>query len=139
MALFDQASAYFSINDGSERSLGAYITDITGLPGAAGLHDATTLGDNGTKDVDGLDDTTFSISGQYDDTATSGPEAVLGALWSSRANATFRFGPKGSTGGFLKYSGSIKVAEFDLPVKVGSLTLFTARLKVQGRVARGTF
>ena len=139
MATFDQASAYFSINDGSDRSLGAYITDIDGLPGAVGLHDATTLGDTGTKDVDGLDNTTFSIRGYYDDTATTGLEAVIGALWASRANATFRYGPKGSTAGFLKYSGSIKVSNFSLPVKVGSLTLFEAQLKLQGRVARGTF
>ena len=139
MALFDSRSAYFSINDGTERDLTAHITDITGLPGAAGLHDATTLGDTGTKDVDGLDDTTFSISGFYDDTVTTGPEAVIGALWSSRANATFRYGPKGSTAGFLKYSGSIKVADFSMPAKVGSLTLFEAKLKLQGRVARGTF
>lgn len=139
MATFDSRSSYFSINDGSERDLTAYITDIEGLPGVAGLHDVTVLGDTGTKDADGMDNTTFTIRGLYDDTATTGPEAVIGALWSSRANATFRYGPKGSTGGFLKYSGSIKVAEFNLPVRVGNMVLFEARLKMQGRVARGTF
>jgi len=141
MALFDSRSAYFSINDGSERDLTAYVTNVgEDLPGVAGLHDATTLGDTGTKDVDGLDDTTFVIRGLYDDTATTGPEAVIGALWSSRANATFRYGPKGSTAGFLKYSGSIKVAAFNAAVaSVGNLHTFEARLKVQGRVTRGTF
>ena len=139
MALFDSRSAYFSINDGTERDLTSYLTDIDGLPGPVGLHDATALGDSGTKDVAGLDDITFSVSGFYDDTATTGPEAVIGALWASKANSTFRYGPKGSTATYLKYSGSIKVADFQVTAKVGNLTLFTARLKVQGVVTRGTF
>lgn len=139
MANFDSRSAYFSINNGTERDLTTYITDIDGLPGPVGLRDVTVLGDTGTKDEDGLDNTTFTIRGLYDDTATTGPEAVIGALWSSRVNATFRYGPKGSTGGFLQYSGSIKVAGFAVVVKIGNTTLFEAALKVQGRVARGTF
>lgn len=139
MATFNSDSAYFEINDGSARNLTSYITSIEGIPGDAGLLDATVLGDTGAQDDGAFPDQTITIEGLYDDTATTGPEAVLGALWASKADATFAYGPKGSTAGFLKYSGTVKVAGFDLTTRVRQKQAFRATLHVQGVVARGTF
>ena len=139
MANFDSRSAYFSINDGADRDLTAYLTDVTGLPGPTGLKDATTLGDSATKDFAGIPDSTFTLTLLYDDTATTGPEAVIVALWSSKANATFRYGPKGSTAAFLKYSGTIKIADMDLSAKAGDQQKMVVQFKLQTVVTRGTF
>lgn len=139
MAFFDSKSAYFEINDGGVRNLTSFITSIDGLPGDPGNLDATVLGDVGAQDDGTFPDVTFTIEGLYDDTATTGPEAVLGALWASHADATFAYGPKGSTAGFLKYSGTIKVATFNLTTRVRNKQAFSCALHVQGAVARGTF
>ena len=139
MANFDSRSAYFSINDGAERDLSPYITDIEGLPGPTGLKDATTLGDSATKDFAGIPDTTFTLTLLYDDTATTGPEAVIGALWASKATKTFRYGPKGSTAPYLKYSGDIKIADMNLTAKAGDQQKMVVQCKLQTVVTRGTF
>ena len=107
MALFDSKTAVFAVTDtgATSRNLSAYITSIDGLPGARNLNEATALGDSGATFYPGLENVTISLAGHYDDTSTTGPEAVLGPLRTHTAATAFAYGPKGSTSGFLKYSG----------------------------------
>lgn len=141
MALFDSKSAVFNLTDtgGSSRNLSAHITEVSGLPGARNLNEATALGDSGATFHPSLENVTVSISGHFDDTATTGPEAVLGPLRTHTAAVAFSYGPKGSTGGFLKYSGTCWVTEFTVDASVGSLVAWSASLQVEGTVTRGTF
>ena len=147
MALFDSKVAKFFLEDtgGTERDLSAYITEIGGLPGARALNEATALGDSGATFHPGLENVTISISGQFDDTGTTGPEAVLGPLRTHTAAVDFKYGPKGNTSGFLRYagltsaSGGCWVTEFTVDASVGSLVMWSASLQVEGVVARGTF
>mgnify|MGYP003135191388 CR=1 FL=1 len=142
MALFDSKVSKFLVTDSggtANRDLSAYITSIGGLPGARNLNEATALGDSGATFHPGLENVTISLSGQYDDTATTGPEAVLGPLRTHTAAVAFSYGPKGNTSGFLKFSGTFWVTEFVVESSVGSLVLWTASLQVEGQVTRGTF
>lgn len=141
MALFDSKTAVFNITDtgATSRDISQYITEISGLPGARNLNEATALGDSGATFHPGLENVTPSISGHYDDTATTGPEAVLGPLRTHTAAVAFDYGPKGSTTGYLKYSGTCWVTEFTVDASVGSLVSWSASLQVEGTVTRGTY
>ena len=142
MALFDSKVAKFLVTDSggtADRDLSTFITEIGGLPGARALNEATALGDSGATFHPGLENVTISISGHFDDTATTGPEAVLGPLRTHTAAVAFSYGPKGSTSGFLKYSGTFWVTELAVDSSVGSLVAWSSSLQVEGTVTRGTF
>ena len=141
MAFFDSKVSRFLIDDTGavQRDLSAYITEVRGLPGLRNLNEVTALGDSGAKFIAGLEDVLIGLVGLFDDTATTGPDAVLGPLRTHASAADFEFGPEGSATGDVKYSGTCWVLTYELRSRVGSLVEWTAALQVQGAVTRGTF
>ena len=141
MAFFDSKVSKLLINDtgGTQRDLSAYITDVRGLPGPRSLNEVTALGDSGARFVAGLEDVTMSLAGIFDDTATTGPDAVLGPLRTHTSAVDFEYGPEGSASGDFKYSGTCWVLTYELRSRVGRTVEWTAALQVEGTVTRGTF
>ena len=141
MSFFDSKVSKFLIDDtGSvQRNLSSYITQVGGLPGTRDLNDVTALGDSGSRFVPGLQRVAIDLSGMFDDTATSGPDAVLGPLRTHTSAVDFEYGPEGSATGDVKYSGTCWVVSYDLRSRVGWLVEWSATLQVEGTVTRGTF
>ena len=141
MPFFDSKVSKFLLDDlgGTQRDLSAFITEVRGLPGARLLNEVTALGDSGARFIPGLEDVVISLAGIFDDTATSGQDAVLGPLRTHTSAVDFEYGPEGSTTGDVKYSGTCWLAQYDLRSRVGSLVEWTASLQVEGAVARGAF
>ena len=146
MAKFNSRVSVFQTTDtgGTLRDLSQYISEVSGLPGARDLNEVTALGDTGEKNIVGLARATVTISGHFDDTATTGPDAVLGPLVETDSTPedtarAFDYGPKGTTGGFVKYSGTIKWESYEVTSRVGDIVAWTATGKVQGNVTRGTY
>lgn len=141
MAFFDSKVSKFRIDDtgGVLRDLSAYITEVRGLPGARSLNEVTALGDSAVKFIAGLEDVTIALTGMFDDTATSGPDAVLGPLRTHTAAVDFEYGPEGTSSGSVKYSGTCWVTSYALRSRVGDLVEWSAALQVDGTVTRGTF
>ena len=141
MAFFDSKVSKFRIDDtgGTLRDLSAYITEVRGLPGQRALNEVTALGDSGARFIPGLEDVTVRLSGLFDDTATSGPDAVLGPLRTHASAVDFEYGPEGSSTGDVKYSGTCWVVSYDLRSRVGNLVEWSATLQVENIVSRGTF
>ena len=141
MAFFDSKVSKFLIDDtGSvQRDLSPYITDVRGLPGPRALNEVTALGDGGVRFIPGLEDVTITLRGMFDDTATSGPDAVLGPLRTHTSAVDFEYGPKGSGVGNVKFSGTCWAVSYELRSRVGNLVEWSATLQVEGTVARGTF
>ena len=141
MAFFDSKVSKFLLDDpgSTQRDLSAYITEVRGLPGPRSLNEVTALGDTGAKFIPGLEDVTFTLVGIFDDTATSGPDAVIGSLRTHTSAINFEYGPEGSGSGDVKYSGTCWVAAYDLRSRVGSKVEWSAALQVEGSVSRGTF
>lgn len=145
MAKFNSRVSHFATTDsGGLRDLTQYISEVSGLPGARDLNEVTALGDTGEKNIAGLSHAVISLSGHYDDTATTGPEAVLGPLVKNDSTPEdtarlFNYGPKGSTAGFVKYTGTVKWESFEITSRVGDVVTWTASGKVQGDVTRSTF
>ena len=141
MAFFDSKVSKFLIDDtGSvQRDLSLYVTEIRGLPGPRTLNEVTALGDSGVRFIPGLEDVTIALSGMFDDTSTSGPEAVLGPLRTHTSAVDFEYGPKGSSTGNVKYSGTCWVVSYELRSRVGSLVEWSVTLQVEGTVTKGVF
>ena len=140
MAFFDSRVATFAFADGtSERALAPYITELSGLPGPRNLNEVTALGDTGARWIPGLENVTITLSGIYDDTATTGPDAVLGGGRTATAGRTFSYGTKGSAATSVKYSGTAFVSNYEVVARVGNRVEWSATLAVDGTVARGTF
>jgi hypothetical protein len=141
MAFFDSKVSKFLIDDtGSvQRDLSAYINDVGGLPGPRNLNEVTALGDSGAKFIPGLEDVAITLAGIFDDTATSGPDAVLGPLRTHASAVDFEYGPEGLSTGDVKYSGTCWVLAYDLRSRVGNRVEWSATLQVEGTVTRGTF
>ena len=141
MAFFDSKVSKFLIDDTGNvlRDLSAYITDVRGLPGVRSLNEVTALGDSGTKFVPGLEDMTITLSGVFDNTATAGPDAVLGPLRTHSSAMDFEYGPHGSATGDTKYSGNCWVLSYELRSRVVDRVEWLATLLVDGAVSRGAF
>ena len=141
MAFFDSKVSKFLIDDtGSvQRELSAYLTEVRGLPGPRLLNEVTALGDSGAKFIPGLEDVAMTLRGLFDDTSTSGPDAVLGRLRTHTAAVSFEYGPEGSATGDVKYSGTCWVDLYELTSRVGNLVEWVATLQVEGTVTRGTY
>jgi|GEM_PF-1640053 hypothetical protein len=141
MAFFDSKVSKFLLDDtgGSQRDISAFITEVRGLPGARLLNEVTALGDSGARFIPGLEDVVILLAGLFEDTATSGLDAILGPLRTHTSAVDFEYGPEGSTTGDVKYSGTCWVAQYDLRSRVGSQVEWVCALQVEGTVARGVF
>ncbi len=141
MAKFNSKVSIFLLDDTGtdQRDLSTYITELVGLPGERELLQQTAIGAGGRERDQGLENAMFSIAGFFDDTATSGPDAVLGPLLTHTAAVDFEYGPKGNTGGFVKYSGTCWCRRYELTTRVGEIVGFVAEFEVNGQVTRGTF
>ena len=141
MAFFDSKVSEFLLDDtgGTQRDLSGYTTDLRGLPGVRALNEVTALGDSGAKFIPGLEDVTILLGGIFDDTATSGPDAVLVRSRAHTSAVDFECGPEGSGTGDVKYSGTCWVVTYELRSRVGNRVEWSASLQVEGTVTRGTF
>lgn len=138
---FDSSESYFDIDDTGTvlRDISPYIVSIDGLPGPRTLGNATTIADTGTKWHPSLEDVVITLEMIWSDDALVGSDTVFGPLRTHTAAVDFRYGPEGSTGGDVKYSGTCWVRNYTSQVRVGNLVLARVELQVQGTVARGTF
>jgi hypothetical protein len=135
------SGAAFKLDDsgGTLRTLTSYVDSVSGLPGGRELSAVTAFGDSGTRSIPGLQNITFSVSGHFDSTATTGPNAVINSLRAATATASFEYGPEGGTTGKVKYSGECWLTEYTVDASVSDKVSFSATFQVDGTVTAGTF
>ena len=141
MAFVHGKNAVFKIDDsvGTLRTLTSYVEEVKGLPGGRELSEVTAFGDGGAKNIPGLQNVEFSISGHFDSTATTGPNAVLNSLRTATATASFEYGPEGGSTGNTKFSGECWLTEYTVDASVKEKVSFEASFQVDGTVTSGTF
>jgi hypothetical protein len=129
----DSYIAVDSTAGGSLASIGVYVDSIEGLPGEQEFADVTALGDEGHKNIPGLENGSFSLSGHWDVTldAIFGPKRTV--------TTSFEYGPAGNTGGLVKYSGECWVTSYTVSSPVGDKVAWSASCQIDGQVTRGTF
>ena len=127
-------STDFAIDDtgGSSRNISDTLTDVS-FPQTIDTAETTAFGSSNKSYIVGLKDTTISVSGIWDATVDgylSGTEP---------ASRSFIFGPAGSTGGNVKYTGECILPNYSQSNPVGDVVSFTADFQVTGSVTRGTY
>ena len=139
MAFFDSQVSAFIIDNagGTQRDISPYITEISGLPGPRNLNDVTALGDAGRKSIPGLEDVTITLSGIFDNAAVPGVDEVLGNLRTATAAVDFEYWMEGNGQGDAYY-GTCWVENYEVTSRVGSHITWTATLRVEGIVNRGS-
>src|ERR1044071_5241142 len=99
MAIPHGKDSYFAVDT---KDLTTYLTDIT-FNNSTDMAESTTMGAEAKTYVAGLTDGTISISGRYDPTATTGPDAVLSGLRGGETAVVFEYGPAGNASGAVKH------------------------------------
>ena len=127
-------STDFAIDDtgGSSRNISDTLTDVS-FPQTIDTAETTAFGSSNKSYIVGLKDTTISVSGIWEATVDgylSGTEP---------ASRSFIFGPAGSTGGNVKYTGECILTNYSQSNPVGDVVSFTADFQVTGSVTRGTY
>jgi len=127
-------STDFALDDtgGSSRSLANTLTDVS-FPQTIDTAETTAFGSTNKSYIVGLKDTTISISGLWDATVDgylSGTEP---------ASRSFIYGPAGSTGGNVKYTGEAILTNYAVSNPVGDVVTYSVDLQVTGAVTRGTY
>lgn len=141
MAFVHSKNSKFFVTDSGavERDLSAFIDSISGLPGTPGLSEVTAFGDQGVKNIPGIQNVSFTIKGHYDPTAATGPHACLNSLRSAAAVSTFKYGPSGNTATFVRMTGSCWLNSYEVESSVGDKVSFSAEFQVDGVVTVDTF
>jgi hypothetical protein len=138
MAFVHGKSAVFKLDDsgGTLRDLSAYLDDI-GFPRDIETAETTTFGVAGSAKtyIVGLSDATISISGKFDATA----DGYLAGVVGNSATLSFEYGPAGSTGGNVKYTGECIMTSYEVSASVGDVVTASADFQVTGQITRTTW
>ena len=144
MAKIHGRRAHVSITDsgGVARDLSSFCNNID-LPGQLDVAETTPFNVQDKTFVAGLRSHTLKIGGQWDDTATTGPDDVLATLLGQGAAGTiattFIVGPAGSAAGNVKYTGACILTAYQRTAPVGGIVTFGADFQVSGSVQRTTY
>lgn len=138
MAFVHGKSAVFKVDDsgGTLRDLSAYLNDVS-FPRDIETAETTTFGAAGGAKtyIVGLNDATISISGLFDATA----DGYLAGVVGHATPLDFEYGPAGSSGGSVKYSGTCLMTSYEVSAAVGDAVQASADFQVTGQITRGTW
>jgi len=136
MAFVHGKSAVFKLDDsgGTLRDLSSYLEDVS-LPRSIETAETTTFGSSAKSYITGLTDATISLSGKFDATA----DGYLAGVVGQSATLSFEYGPAGSTGGYVKYSGECILTSYEVGATVGDAVTASVELQVSGSITRGTW
>ena len=134
MAFVHGKTAVFKIDNsgGSLTDISAYCDNVD-FPLTADTAEVTTFGDSSKEYIAGLKDATISISGSWDATSDAVLAGIIGVA------GTFEYGPAGSTGGLVKFTGEAICTGYTVTAPVGDKVSFSAEFQVTGAVTRTTF
>jgi len=130
MAFSAGKNVTFSLNG---TAIGTFLSNVS-LTRNGDTLDVTTFGDSDREFIQGLRSATITISGYFDPTASTGPDAVLATSFADADGVAFSlvFG----TGTTVTYSGSCLVASYETTAAVDGLIAFSASLTATGAVSR---
>ena len=127
-------STDFELDDtgGTSRSLANTLTSVD-FPETIDTAETTAFGATSKSYLVGLRDATISVSGLWDATIDG---YIIGT---EPATRSFIFGPAGSTGGNVKYTGECILTNYTISNPVGDVVTYSLDLQVTGNVTRGTY
>lgn len=123
--------------NGTLRDLTAYVDSLTSLGQEFMSLDVTSFGDGSERIIVGIEKSVeWSISGFFEDTATTGPDAVLAPLVGTQG--TFEYYPAGTASGRRKLSGECLCIFYRPKAEVKGRVEYEAGFKLDGAMTVGT-
>jgi hypothetical protein len=99
---------------------------------SADSHDVTTFGNDSHRKQGGLFDGTAKLSGIYDNTASTGPQAVIGPLLGTVVELIYR--PEGTGSGLPERTVSVLVQQYQESSPVADMVTWTVDVEFDGDV-----
>ncbi len=133
-------SSYIEIDDagGTPRNLSAYLEELEPLGREVSLLDVTGLNDAAQRLVAGVELAQgFTLLGVFDNTATTGPDAVLAGLVGK--TGTVSYGPAGNGSGQRKVTGEFLCVSYRVISQAGRQVRFRAQFRQDGAVSFTTW
>lgn len=135
-------AAYFSVEDAAGttlRNITPFLTSVQFVINGETI-EGTSFGDDWREFSRGLAGAEIEIEGRWDDTATTGPDAVLAALPADKDGTVgFEFGPKGNAVSSPKFSGECWCTNYTQSAELEDVVAFSASFTVSGVVTKGVF
>ena len=127
-------STDFELDDtgGTSRSLSTVLTSVD-FPETIDTAETTAFGATSKSYIVGLRDATISVSGLWDATVDG---YIIGT---EPATRTYIYGPAGSTGGNVKYTGECILTNYSISNPVGDVVTFSLDLQCTGAQTRTTY
>ena len=128
-------SVDFALDDtsGTSRNISDTLNSVD-FPEVTETADTTAFGSSSRSFIVGLESATMSLSGLWDSTVDG---YMKGGT--EPASRSFIYGPAGSTGGNVKYTGEAIMTNYSISSPVGDVVTYSADLQVTGAVTRGTY
>ncbi len=128
-------SVDFALDDtsGTSRNISDTLNSVD-FPEVTETADTTAFGSSSRSFIVGLESATMSISGLWDATVDG---YMKGGT--EPASRSFIYGPAGSTGGNVKYTGEAIMTNYSISSPVGDVVTYSADLQVTGAVTRTTY
>lgn len=114
--------------------LSDYVTSSSELDESTAVHDTTAYGLDDERYSPGLNGAKFTMEGTYDDTASTGPIAVLDAVKAGNAAVTIVRQPAGAGMGKAQQSFSAILTTYKTTAPVGDMSTFAAEFQVTGAI-----
>ncbi len=124
--------------DGIE--LQTFLTSVAFNP-SKDTAETTTMGDTSRDFIEGLRNCSVQLSGRWDPSATTGPDAVLWGAYNSTTISTFGYNPSGVTtyaAASAGYTASAWCTDYSVDDSFDKEVDFSATLQVSGAVTRNT-
>lgn len=136
MAFVHGKSAVFKLDDsgGTLRDISAYLEEVS-MPRSIETAETTTFGSSAKSYITGLTDATISLTGKFDSVSDGYLAGVIG----QSATLSFEYGPAGSTGGLIKYTGECIMTSYEVGATVGDAVTASVELQVTGAITRTTW
>jgi len=128
--------AYFQLDNaaGALQNLTTYILSIK-FPREIDMAETSTMGTSAKTYVAGMTDGTISLEGRYDPV----PDAHFAGLLGLALSSTYEYGPQGSAGGAVKYTGEVRVSSYECDAEIGDMVGWSVELQMTGTQTRTTF
>ena len=128
---------YIDDSGGSSNNISAFVTNVD-MTFDVNVPETTVFGVNDRTYIVGLRGSTFSISGHFDETASTGPDAILHGIinLNTGVTQTFQYGPEGDTTGDVRYTGECFITSYAVTAPVDGVVDFSADFTVTGAVTR---
>jgi len=140
MAFAAGKAGVFKIDDAAAglTDLSPYLDNVD-FPREVAALETTAFGKTSRNYIVGLINGTISISGKWDGGVDPAPDVTLSGVLGQAATLSFEYGPEGSTGGMIKYSGECILTSYRISTPVDGVVSFSADFQITDNVTRGTW